>query len=49
MRLFASLDFHCNNGLNTEVQEKNKTKRKKIQRKVVDSMIFGIHCNASCQ
>ena len=43
-RLFASLDIHYNNSLNTELQKQNKTQIKKLQTKVVDSMIFGIHC-----
>ena len=44
-KLFPSLDIHYNNSLRTEVQKQNEIKIKKLQTKVVDSMIFGIHCN----
>ena len=37
----ASIDY--NNSLNTEVQKQNVTETKKLQTKVVNSMIFGIH------
>ena len=42
MRLFASLNIHHNK--NTKVQKQNKTKVKKLQTKVVDSLqhIFSI-------
>ena len=45
-RLFASLNIHNNNCLiiNTEVQKQNEAEIKKLQTKVVDLMIFGIHC-----
>ena len=49
MRLFALLDIHYNNSLNTEVQIQNETEIKKLQTKVVDSMIFEIHCNTCFQ
>ena len=38
MRLFAPLDIH--NSLNTKVQKQNRTKIKKLQIKVVESMTF---------
>ena len=44
-RLFPSLDINYHNSLNTEVQKQNKAEIKKLQTKVVDSMIFGLHCN----
>ena len=44
-RLFASLDIHYNCLIiNTEVQKQNEAEIKKLQTKVVDLMIFGIHC-----
>ena len=43
-RLFPSLGVHYN-----KVQKQNETQIKKIQTKVVDSMIFGIHCNTLFQ
>ena len=43
-RLLAWLDIHYNNTLNTEVQKQNETEIKKLQTKVVDLMIYGIHC-----
>ena len=45
MMLFALLDIHYNNSLNTKMHKQNENKIKKPQTKVVDSMIFGIHCN----
>ena len=42
-RLFDSLDINYHNNLTTEVQKQNKIKIKKLQTKVVDSMIFGLH------
>ena len=48
-KLFPSLDIHYNNSLKTEVRKQNEIKIKKLQRKVVDSMIFGIHCNTFSQ
>ena len=47
MRLFASLNIHYNK--NTKVQKQNETKVKKFQAKVVDSVIFGTHCNTFFQ
>ena len=41
--LFASLNINCNK--NTKMQKKNETEVKKLQTKVVDSVIFGIHYN----
>ena len=41
--MFALLDIHYNNSLNTEVQKQNETEIKKLQTKVIDSVIFGIH------
>ena len=41
-RLCASVDIHYNNSLNTAMQKQNETKIKKLQTKVVDSIIFGI-------
>ena len=32
MRLFTSLDIHYNNSLNTEVQEKNETKKETLKK-----------------
>ena len=49
MWLFVSLDIHYNNGLNTRVQNQNETEIKKSQTKVVNSMIFGIHCDTFFQ
>ena len=37
--------IHYNNSPNTEMQKQNETKIKKLQTKVADSVIFGIHCN----
>ena len=42
-RLFDSLDINYHNNLTTEVQKQNKIEIKKLQTKVVDSMIFGLH------
>ena len=42
-RLFDSLDTNYHNNLTTEVQKQNKIEIKKLQTKVVDSMIFGLH------
>ena len=42
-RLFHSLDINYHNNLTTEVQKQNKIEIKKLQTKVVDSMIFGLH------
>ena len=47
MSLLVSLDIY--NSLNTKMQKQNETKIKKLQTKVVDSMIFGIHCNTFFQ
>ena len=47
--LFTSLDFLCKNSLNTKVLKQNETEIKKLQTKVVDTMIFGIHCNTFFQ
>ena len=47
LRLFASLNIHYNK--NTKVQKQNETKVKKLQTKVVDSVIFGNHCNTFFQ
>ena len=49
MRLFASLDIHYNNSLHRKVQKQHETEIKKLQTKVIDSMIFGIHCNTFFQ
>ena len=42
-RLFDSLDINYHNNLTTEVQKQNKIEIKKLQTKVIDSMIFGLH------
>ena len=42
-RLFDSLDINYHNNLTTEVQKQNKIEIKKLQTKVVGSMIFGLH------
>ena len=47
--LFASLDIHYNESLNTEVQKKNETQIKKLETKVVESMILRIFCNTFFQ
>ena len=49
MRLFTSRDVHYNNSPNTEEQKQSETYIKKLQTKVVDSMIFRIHCNTFFQ
>ena len=49
MRQASSLRIHHNNGLKIEVQKQNETKIKKLQTKVVDSLIFRIHCNTFFQ
>ena len=43
--MFASLDAHYNNSVNTEVDKQNKPKERNFKKKVVDSIIIGIHCN----
>ena len=43
-RLFTLLDIHYKNSLNAEVQKQNEANVRKLQTKVADSMIFGIHC-----
>ena len=40
MRLFASQDIRYNNSLNTKLQKKNETEKKKIQTKVVTKLFF---------
>ena len=47
--LFTSLYFLCKNSLNTQVLKQNETEIKKLQTKVVDTMIFGIYCNTFFQ
>ena len=46
-RLFASPDIHYHNSLNTEMQKQKKPKYRNF--KVVDSVVFGIHCNTFFQ
>ena len=48
-RLFNSTDIHYNNNLNTHVLKQNDTKIGKPQTKVVESIIFRIHCHAFFQ
>ena len=42
-RLIASLDIHYSNSLTAEVQKENEIEIKKLQPKVVNSIILRIH------
>ena len=49
-RLFVSLEFHYNDSLNTKMQKQNEPRElKKLSTKVVNLIIFGIHCNTFFQ
>ena len=45
MRLFTSLDIHYNNSPNTEVQEKNETKKETLKKGCwLDGFWDSLHC-----
>ena len=49
-RLFVSLEFHYNDSLNTKMHKQNEPRElKKLSTKVVNLIIFGIHCNTFFQ
>ena len=49
-RLFVSLEFRYNDSLNTKMQKQNEPRElKKLSTKVVNLIIFGIHCNTFFQ